>query len=235
MRTLTVFIILSTSSLYGQTLFGVGVTASSLGLGIQGAVSVTGNSNIRAGFNAFDYSDNFSKDGISYGGTLKLRSAQVTYDQFFGGHFGSFHISPGVLVYDGNKGTANANVPAGQAFTLGGTTFYSSSANPVAGAGSVTFNKVAPMILIGFGNLLPRGQRHFGLSIDAGVAFEGSPNTKLNLGGATCLNAQQTACVNTGSDATVQASVQSEQTKLNNDLNLLRFYPIVSLTFSYKF
>jgi hypothetical protein len=235
MRKLTFILVLLPSVSFGQTLFGVGVSASSLGAGIQGAVSVTGSSNIRAGFNIFDYSHNFSKDGINYGATLKLRSAQVTYDQFFRGHFASFHVSPGLLIYDGNSGSANANGPGGQSFTLGGTTYYSSSANPVNGAGSVTLNKVAPMILIGFGNLLPRGGKHFGISIEGGVVFQGSPSAKLALAGSSCLNSQQTACLNTATDPTVQSNIQAEQTKLNGDLNPFKYYPVISLTFSYKF
>ena len=217
---------------FGQTLFGVGLSASSLGLGVQGAVSVTNKSDVRGGFNAFDYTDNFTKDGIDYSGTLRFRSAEVMYDQFI---VSGFHVSPGLLIYNGNQGSANASVPASQAFSLGGTTYYSGATNPVSGNGTVTFNKVAPMILLGFGNLLPRGQRHFGLSFDVGVVFQGAPSAKLNLGGTTCLTSQQSVCVSTASDPVVQSGVQAEQTKLNGDLNPFKFYPVVLLTFSYKF
>lgn len=212
--------------------FGLGVTASSLGVGIQAATSVTHNSNLRVGVNGFNYTDNFSKDGVDYNAKLKLRSAQVTFDQYV---IGGFHISPGILIYNGNTGSANAAVPGGQSFSLGSQNYYSSSSNPVAGAAAVTFNKVAPMILIGFGNMLPRGRRHFGLNFDAGVAYEGSPKTALNLGGSACLTSTQIACLNAGTDPTVQANVQAEQTKLNNSLSPFKFYPIVALTFSYKF
>jgi hypothetical protein len=212
--------------------FGIGVTASTLGAGIQAATSVTHSSNLRVGFNGFNYTDNFSKDGINYNAELKFRSVQATFDQYIKG---GFHISPGILIYNGNEGSANAAVPGGQSFSLGGTNYYSSSTNPVAGAGRVTFNKVAPMILIGFGNLLPRSQRHFGLNLDAGVAFEGSPKAALNLAGNACLTSTQVACLNAATDPTVQSNVQAEQTKLNNSLSPFKFYPVVALTFSYKF
>ena len=218
---------------FGQGSFGIGLSASSLGAGIQAAVSVTKYSNIRGGFNDFSYSDNFSKDGISYAGTLNLRSGQVTYDQYFK-HAGGFHISPGALIYNGNAGNATANVPAGQTFTLGGTTYYSSSANPVSGTGTIAFGKASPMILVGVGNLLPRSQRHFGVSFEAGVVFEGSPNAKLSLAGSSCLVSATVGCVNTATDPTVQSNLQSEQTKINNDLSPFKYYPIVSLVFSYK-
>ena len=212
--------------------FGLGLTASSLGAGIQAATSVTHSSNVRVGFNGFNYSDSFSKDGINYNAQLKFRSVQATFDQYIKG---GFHISPGLLIYDGNKGSANASVPGGQQFSLGNQTYYSSSSSPVSGAAAVTFNKAAPMILIGFGNMLPRSQRHFGLNFDAGVVFEGSPGATLRLGGNACLTSTQAACLNAAADPTVQANVQAEQTKINNSLTPFKFYPVVALTLSYKF
>jgi hypothetical protein len=217
---------------HAQGSFGVGLTAGSLGAGLQGAVSVMKLSNIRGGFNAFSYSDTFTKDGIGYNGTLKLRSAQVTWDQYFP-HMGGFHISPGALIYNGNAGNATANVSSGQTFSLGNTTYYSGAGNPINGTGAIGFNKAAPMVLLGFGNLLPRSSRHFGMSIEAGVVFEGSPNAKLNLAGTACATAT-TGCVNAATDSGVQANIQSEQTKLNNDLNPFKYYPVISLGISYK-
>jgi len=224
--------LLSPSLAHGQVSYGIGLAAGSLGAGIQGAVSVTKLSNIRGGFNDFSYSDTFTKDGITYNGTLKLRSVQLTYDQYIP-HMGGFHISPGALIYNGNAGNANANVATGQSFSLGSTTYYSGAGNPVNGTGTIGFNKAAPMVLLGFGNLLPRSSRHFGVSFEAGVVFEGSPNAKLNLAGSACATAT-TGCVNAGTDPTVQANVQSEQTKLNNDLNPFKYYPVISLGISYK-
>ena len=95
--------------------FGLGVSASSLGAGIQAATSVTHNSNVRVGFNGFNYTDNFSKDGIGYNAKLRFRSVQATFDQYVKG---GFHISPGVLIYNGNSASANAAVPPGQSFSL---------------------------------------------------------------------------------------------------------------------
>lgn len=211
--------------------FGLAVAASSLGASVQAATGITHSANVRLGFNIFDYNDTFSSDGIHYNGELKLRSVQATWDQFFG----LFHISPGLLIYDGNSGNANATVPPGQSFILNGATFYSGSSNPVTGTGALSLNKAAPMILIGFGNLLPRNGRHFGFNVEAGVVFQGSPNVSLNLGGTTCFDSAQHACANTATDPTVQSSMQAEETKLNHDLNPFRFFPVVSIGFGYKF
>jgi hypothetical protein len=227
------FAALLPACLAAQPRIGVGVSAGTLGIGPQAAVSITGLSNIRGGVNFFSYDDDFNKDGVRYNGSLKFRSVQFTWDQYFP-HLGGFHISPGALLYDGNSGHAAAQVPGGNSFTLGSATYYSSNANPVNGTGDIAFNKAAPMILLGFGNLVPRSNRHFGVNVDLGVVFQGSPSAKLNLAGTACLDPAQTACLNT-SDSTVQANVLSEQNKIDKDFDPFRYYPIVSLTLSYKF
>lgn len=222
---------LAPASSFGQS-FGIGLTASTLGAGVQAGVGMGKYSNIRGGFNAFNFSTTLTKDGVNYAGTLKLRSAEILYDQYFP-HLGGFHVSPGTLIYNDNKANATANVPGGQSFTLSNTTYYSSAANPVNGTGAISFSKAAPMVLIGFGNLLPR-RRHFGFNVEAGAVFQGSPNAKLNLAGTACLT-PTTGCVNAATDSGVQANVQAEQTKLNNTLTPFKYYPVISLGFSYKF
>lgn len=145
-----------------------------------------------------------------------------------------FHVSPGALIYNGNAGNATASVPAGQTFSLGSTTYYSGQTTPVNGTGTIGFNKAAPMVLLGFGNLLPRSSRHFGVSLEAGVVFQGSPGAKLNLAGSACVISATAGCLNAATDPTVQANIQSEQNKLNNDLNPFKYYPVISLGISYK-
>jgi hypothetical protein len=214
---------------FGQV--GIGLTASTLGAGIQGVLGVTQKSHVRVGLNALNYSENFYRDGANYAGKLRLRSVQATYDQFL---WHSFHISGGLLAWNGDRGSFNTTIPSGQSFTLGSTSYYSSSANSVSGAGSVTFNEAAPIILIGFGNLLAGSEKHFGYSVEAGVAFQGSPRVNLNLAGTACSNSALTRCTNTASP-TIQSGVLAEQTKLDNNLNFLQYYPIIAITLGYRF
>jgi len=211
--------------------FGIAVGASSLGATVQAATAVAHKSNVRFGFNYFKYSDTFSKDGINYDGTLTLESAEILYDQYVAG---PFHISTGLLFYDGNKGRASASVPAGQSFTLGGVTYYSQAGNTISGSGSIDSRKTSPMVLIGFGNLLPRSSRHFSVNFDVGVVFQGSTKAALHLNGGAC--AQPNAgCVDAATNSVIQGNVQSEQNKINNSLTPFKYYPVVSLTFGYKF
>ena len=210
---------------------GVGVKVSTLGIGGEAAVALTHRSNLRVGFNYFSYGDTFNKDGAAYKGTLNLQSAQATYDVFL---VSSFHVSPGVLLYNGNKVTANVSVPGGQTFTLNNVSYMSDPADPIAGTGKLSVYKAAPMVLLGFGNLVPRNGHHFSATFDIGAAYQGPPRITLNLAGSAC-DPSGVFCRSVGSDPTIQANIVSEQAKLNKSASPFRFYPVLSFGFGYKF
>ena len=210
---------------------GVGIRLSTLGPGAEAAVSVMRHLNVRGGVNFFQYDRNFNHDGVTYKGQLQLRSGEVHVDFYPFGH--AFHISPGLLVYNGNALTGNANVPGGSTFTLGSTTYTSDPTNPIAGKGKLDFRKAAPTALIGFGNLVPRS-KHFSLNSEVGVVFQGAARTALNLTGNACDPAGLN-CVNAATDPTVQANVAAEQTKINNKLSPFKYYPVISAGFGYRF
>lgn len=210
---------------------GIGVKVSTLGIGGEAALPLTHRSNVRVGFNFFSYGRTFGKDGVTYKGSLDLRSAQATYDVFL---LSGFHVSPGVLIYNGNQVTANASVPGGKTFTLSNTTYLSDAANPVAGTGKLTVYKAAPMVLFGFGNLVPRSSRHFTLSTEFGVAYQGPPRVTLNFTGSAC-DPSGVFCRTISSDPTIQSNIISEQAKLNKSASPYRFYPVISFGFGYKF
>jgi hypothetical protein len=215
----------------GHIPIGVGVKVSTLGIGGDVAIAVSHRTNVRFGFNAFSYSHTFDKDGVTYGGTLDLRSAQATYDMFL---FKDLHISPGVLFYNGNQVTANASVPGGQTFTLNNTSYVSDAANPVTGTGKLTLYKAAPMVLFGIGNLVPRNSHHFSTSFEIGAAYQGPPRVTLNLGGSAC-DSTGLFCRTISSDPTIQSNIAAEQAKLNKSASPYKFYPVLSFGVGYKF
>jgi len=211
---------------------GVAFKLSSLGLGFEVAGQVTKRSNVRGGFNAFFFSPSYDSNGIHYAGDLKWMSVEAHYDYFpFGG---GFHVSPGLLVYNDNRVTASASAAGGNSLTLSGVSYISDPSNPLTGTGKVDFRKVAPTFTLGFGNLVPRNGNHFSFNIEAGVAFQGSPRVALALTGNACdplgLN-----CRDVATDPTIQSNIQGQQTKISNDLSPFKFYPLISLSFGYRF
>jgi hypothetical protein len=210
---------------------GIGVKISTLGVGIEAAVPVTSKLNLRGGFNFFRYNREITNGGIHYDGHLHFQSAEAHIDWF---PFGGFHISPGLLFYNGNALTANASVPGGQTFTVGGTAYQSDPSDPVTGTGTLDFVKVSPSIMVGIGNLIPRNGRHYSFLTEIGGAYQGSARVALNLAGNVC-DTSGLFCRSVASDSTVQANIQSQQQKLRNDVNPYRFFPVVSLGVGFNF
>jgi hypothetical protein len=212
---------------------GVAVKVSTLGLGAEVAARVMRRANVRAGFNVLGYSRTFNKDGIPYHGHLNFKTVEAHFDFF--PWSGGFHVSPGLLAYIGDPIKATAFVPGGQSFTLGGTVFYSDSAMPTTGTGKVDFNEAAPMITVGWGNLVPRQyNKHFSVPFEIGVAFQGAATTKLNLSGNVCTS-PGVNCTAAASSSFVQSQVIAEQNKISNSLSFFQAYPIISVGFGYKF
>lgn len=211
---------------------GVGVEISSLGVGFEAAYPVLPRFNIRGGGDFISYGHTFHQDGVTYTGSLRWRSGQASLDWF---PFGGFHLSPGLLFYNGNEIAATALVPAGQNFTLNGVGYTSSAGNPLNGTGSVGFTKVDPKITFGFGNLVPRNGRHWSILTEVGIAYTGSPKAALAFQGTACDQQTGLICVNAATDPTFQSNVVAEQNKINKDLTFFKFYPIVSLGFGVNF
>jgi hypothetical protein len=214
----------------GRIPVGIGVKVSTLGIGGEVAVAVSHRTNIRVGFNAFSYGDTFNKDGVTYKGNLNLRSAQATLDLF---PVRWFHVSPGVLMYNGNQVTANLSVPGGQTFTLSNTNYISDAADPINGTGKLAVYKAAPMVLFGIGNLVPRGG-HFSSTFEIGAAYQGPPRVTLNLAGSAC-DSTGVFCRPVGTDPTIQSNIVAEQAKLNKSASPYKFYPVISFGVGYRF
>ncbi len=214
------------------TRIGVGLHLSSLGPGAEVAYELTGRINIRGGFNYFNLSQNFDSHGIQYGGSLKFESGEARLDYFL---WRSLHVSPGLLISNGTLFGGTIAVPAGQSFSINHDNYTSEPTDPLSGTGALKFNTVAPSILFGVGDLVPRGRHHFSVRLEGGGAFRGSPTIGLNFAGGVCtMNGGTSVCTQATSNAPFQSDVSAQQTKYNNDLSFLKFYPIISLGFGIR-
>ncbi len=211
---------------------GVAVKLTTLGAAIEVAVPVHDRVNVRAGFNGFSLSRDFDDDGITLAAQVKLRSFSTYLDWFpFGG---GFHLSPGVMLYNGNEVNAIASVPGGRRFELGDQNLISNPANPVTGNAQIGFKKVAPILLLGWGNLVPRGERRWSIPFEIGLVYSRAPTATLTLGGSAC-SQNGTNCRSISGDPGLQADLAEQVRDLNSALSPLKVLPVVSLGFSYKF
>ena len=208
----------------------VGFTANTLGAGVELATPLSRSLNLRSGINFLPFNDLFTVDGLNYNAKLHLQSSTSTIDWFPGRH--SFHISPGIL-YSRNSLSAITSVGPGQSFTLGDQSFVNSVNDPVAGNAAVVFpHQIAPMLTVGFGNIIPRSGRHFSVPFEIGAAYTGAPQIHVNLNGTACTT---DGCVSFATNAEAQASLKQEVSDINETLKRIPVYPIVSLGFAYHF
>jgi hypothetical protein len=223
--------------------FGAGI--SPLGIQLEAATNLSRHFNVRATGNFFNYSDNFTTNGIHATAKLNLASARASLD-VYPFHVG-WRISPGVMFLNQNQVTAGTNVPAGTSFTLNDATYYSANANsvtgasPVAGSGvlGLSANEPAFTVTTGWGNQIPRSG-HWSFPLEVGVAFIGDPSVKVNLGGWACADEAQTECSNIADPANpiavaIQSNLAAQVAKWTSDLKPLNTFPIVSFGMAYSF
>ena len=215
---------------------GIALKVGVAGPGIDIATPLASRVNLRVGGSFFSYSPSFTVSGITVNGSIDFRSANASLDIYpFGG---AFRISPGVNFYNGNKASGVATIGVGQSFTLNDVNYFSSPTAPVTGTFNMAFgNQVAPSLTIGFGNMLPRkASQRWSVPFEIGAQYIGDPLITLNLTGTACANVQgTTGCAPVATDATTKANLKAEQATLNNDINPLKFYPILSIGISRRF
>jgi hypothetical protein len=212
----------------------VGVTAGTLGAGVELVTPISRRTNLRVDGHFFNYSQTLEQDGISYSGNLRLRDFRASYDLY--PFKGGFRLSGGVAVYNQFNVAANAAVPANKTLTLNDVDYYSSAADPLHGNASIAYGrKVAPTLTFGWGNAIPRSGRHLAFPVELGMAFTGTPKFDLDMFGSACSVSSTAGCAVVSSYPDFQTNLAAQRRKINNDLQPLRFYPILSLGVTYRF
>jgi FecR protein len=192
---------------------GVGITGKvgTLGLGAELNLAFSDSFGARIGYNAFTYKYNTNLSSVNYDLNLKLQSVSILGDWY--PFSGSFRTSAGV-VYNNNQANLTG-IPGAGGFTINGVTYTSVSSVQ----STMSFNKVAPYLGIGWGNPVA-SDKGWGMTSDIGVLFQGSPKTDLTI---AC-----TAGCPTASD------VAAENAKMQNDLKNFKYWPVVSIGISYQ-
>lgn len=219
--------------------FALAGALSPLGVDFQAAVNVNRFMNVRGIGNVFNYSlNNISVSGFSLDGSLNLASAGVLIDVYPWPNHG-FRASAGTLMFNQNKVSATMVASGGTSFTLNGDTYYSSSSDPVSGAGGVNLHarNPAPAFTVGWGNLISRRGRRWSIPFEMGAVMIGDPVPTIAFtGGQVCSDPQGTLnCQDVVGNSTLNSNLQAQLLKYQNDLAPLRFYPILSVGVGYSF
>jgi len=234
-------------SVYGGPFsrIAIGGSFNTLGPGIQITTNLADHFNLRATGNAFRYSTTFNTNGFNADAKLSMTNASLAADIY--PFRRGFRVSPGLMLLNNNRVSANAVAAGGTSFTFNDTTYYSANANAATGATPMTVNgglglnttRPAFTLTTGWGNTIPRNG-HLSFPFEAGVAFVGAPSVNVMLTGWACQDEAQTECGNlqdttNGTAQQVQTSLAAQITKWKSDLNPLQTYPILSFGVAYSF
>ncbi|MDH3441955.1 MAG: hypothetical protein OEM63_14445 [Gammaproteobacteria bacterium] len=195
--------------------FWFGVKAGTLGIGGEASWRPIEWLDLRAGINFYDYDDTTDYAGIDYDGTLALENYYVT------GNF-RFPLSPFRLTVGAYQNNNEVQLVSQNAadFLIGN--------NPVpytaADVGTLTavagFDSVAPYVGAGFDfDILDR----LGLSLDFGVLWQGEPSVSIVADGLL------------GSDPVFLADLNAEIAELQNEVDSMKAYPVISLGVNFNF
>lgn len=201
--------IASGTAMAGEVYTGVGTIGINLGY----AQALTEHIGVRGEYNTLNYDRDFNTSDVDYNGKLKFNSAGFYADYFpFAGH--GLRLSAGALV-GSNKVTAEGKAKNGN-FTVNGQNYSAAGQSVNATA---KFPDVQPYVGIGYG--FSPNKAGFGLYADMGVAY-GKPKATLTVSQGLLAQAGQ-------------ANVDAERQKLQDELDKLKFYPVVNVGISYQF
>lgn len=192
----------------------------SLGMGLELTKGYSDEFSTRLGFNTFNFSTTTAKNSVNYDFNVKLQTFSLLGDWY--PMQGAFRATTG-LYYNNNKFSL-VGKPSGGTFTVGGATYNAADVGSMNG--SVSFNKVAPYIGLGWGNPAEQG-KGWGLVSDFGLLYQGQPTTTLD---ATC----GPAIAGTAQCTNLQNSVAAERGKLSNALSNFKLYPVATMGVSYQ-
>ena len=215
---------------------GVGVKVGVAGIGFDVATPIVPTRlNLRGGATFFSYNlSETTSDNLVVNGTLKLQNSGVMVDWF--PFRGSFRLSGGATVYNNKGFSGSLDVPDGNSFTLGNDKYYASG--PLVGTGVFKLGgNAGGRVSFGWGNLVPKKGHHFSFDTELGIEFVSKPTVALGFTGFVCPSAQGANCespYNASTNLTFLTDVTAEQSKLQNDVNFLSFYPIVSVGIGYR-
>jgi hypothetical protein len=194
---------------------GLSLKAGSLGAGGDLTVGVTENFNLRAGVGFFTWTHQFNEEANDHK-QLKLDLLNIPLTVDWHPITGNgFRISAGVM-FNNDRGELSAQ--SGQSISINEHDYV-----VTAFSGKVDFGRIGPYLGIGYGNAADTSS-HWHCALDLGVVYVGTPNITLS---ATAADPAQQAALN--------SDLSTQTTTWLKDIEPFKFYPVLSLGFSYTF
>jgi hypothetical protein len=209
------FLIFSGSGYADSGRFAVAGKLSTLGAGVEITTRITSDVNLRLGANTFSHDYSGEVNDVDYDLDLDLLSGLILLDwhPFHGG----FRLSGGGVI---NRNEIDMTSNPTVTYTIGNKSYTFSDVGTLTG--KVDFDKIAPYAGIGWGNAVGKDKR-WGLALDMGVVFQGSPDIDLVANGLLA------------SVPSFQEDLAREKKDIEDKLDRYEYYPVIAFGITYKF
>jgi len=194
----------------------LGVKLGTLGAGVDLTTRLASTLNVRAEFNAFDYSSSGTHKEIDYSGKLKLATGGVLLDWHPGAE--GFRFTAGAF-FNKNELEANGISNAGT-YTINDRVYTAQQVGKLTARAD--FQSLAPYAGLGFGHTIS-DSHHWSFVFDLGVLFEGAPRLSVRSEGPL------------SNDPVFKSDLEAERMKIQKDVNNFRIYPVIDFGFAYRF
>ena len=198
----------------------LGIRAGTLGGGLELSYALSQRAAVRLNVDRYNRTQSSDQDNIQYDMKLKLQTASLLGDWF--PFANNFRISAGAM-FNGNKFTMKGQ-PTGAGFTINDQPYAAAEVGSLEA--EVKFKKAAPYFGIGYGRPINRG---LSLIFDAGIMFQGSPRSKIDVSCGAAAPQGSPRCTSLQSDAS------AEESSLDDSLHSFKYYPVISLGLAYTF
>lgn len=196
--------------------WGLGIQAGTQGVGLHVRYDLNPSLYFKLEGNYVGFKDSYDIDDITFDGDLDFSNIGLTANYLpFAGH--GFRLSAGAY-FGQNEFTGT--VSGGGTVDLNGTTYLLGARSSVTGKVDCdTFN---PYLGIGWDWALGE-EKNYIISLDAGVSYLGKPTTSLTASGPVTLTPG------------FQADLAAQQNSFQDAADKIEFYPVLKLSFTYRF
>lgn len=189
-----------------------GPRLSTLGYGVEAGKKINKHLGVRGNVSYAKADTGQTVNGIRYDADLDWLTAGALLD-YYPFESSGFRFTGGGYAGDNNvdfKATPSATT------TIGNNSYTTGQIGTINGKAKT--NMFAPYAGLGY-NSIYQDFGPWNVNLDAGVKFNGNPDVALSLTGGGVSN----------------ADLQTESARIEDDLDLTKFYPVVGLTVGYRF
>ena len=204
---------------------------STFGTGLSVATNLPYRIDLRAFGNYTNFNWKLNQGGFYIVLNIGMANTGVMADYY---PWKSLRISPGVLLYNTNRVSANIQAQPNSSFTINNVDYISDNADPVHGTGALSLGGSGFMATTGWGHIVSRTEKRFHFPFEAGVAFINKPVITFNLQGEICRN-QGFMCAPVASYPGFTQNLNEQLFSWNKRVAPFHIYPFIQGGISYTF